>query len=101
MDERMRTTPRNEAWAAAGPLELRLVECLGKCAHAEGTVYTFANPYELPAGLCEAMATVARGYLWRVALGFPSWEADDPSVYRLHCPSKTGTVWELRKVDAG
>jgi hypothetical protein len=97
MEERRRPTLREAAWETAGPLELRLVELNGVCAHAAGTVYTFANPNELPKGLCEAMASVARGYVWRVALGFPSWEADDPNVYRLHCPSKTGTVWELRK----
>ncbi len=98
MDEGKQAAAREGAWAAAGPLELRLVELNGKCAHAEGTVYTFASPYELPKGLCEAMAGVARNYVWRAALDFPSWEADDPNVYRLHCPSKTGTVWELRKV---
>jgi hypothetical protein len=96
----MRITPRDAAWADAGPLELKLTELRGACAHAEGTTYTFANPYELPPGLCEAMATVVRGYLWRAALGFPSWEADDPCVYRLHCPSKTGAVWELRRAEA-
>jgi hypothetical protein len=101
VDERTHIVPRNAAWAAAGPLELKLTALQGACAHAEGTVYAFANPYELPSGLCEAMATVVRGYLWRVALGFPSWEADDPGVYRLHCPSKTGAVWELRRVEAG
>ena len=38
-------------------------------------------------------------YTWRVALGFPSWEPDDPTIYRIHCPCQTGTVWELRKAD--
>ena len=38
-------------------------------------------------------------YTWRVALDFPSWEDDDSSVHRIHCPAKNGTVWELRKVD--
>ncbi len=90
--------PRREAWEATGPLELRMTEKHGACSHAEDAVFRFANPYELPAELCAAMAIVATGYLWRAATGFPSWEADDPSVYRLHCPSKTGTVWELRKV---
>ncbi len=89
---------RRQAWEATGPLELRMTEKHGKCSHAEGTVFRFANPYELPTELCCAMAIVARGYVWRAAMGFPSWEADDRSVYRLHCPSKTGTVWELRKV---
>lgn len=103
MDDGMRVTPRTAAWQAAGPLELRLTELHGACSHELGATYTFANPYEIPAGLCEAMASVTRDYAWRAALGFPSWEPDDPGVYRLHCPSKNGAVWELRKLgpDAG
>ena len=89
---------RREAWESTGPLELRMTQRIGACTHADGTTFVFANPYELPAELCSAMAIIARGYTWRAALGFPSWEADDPTVYRLHCPSKTGTVWELRKL---
>ena len=92
---------RGGAWAESGPLELRLTQLDGACSHDAGTVYIFATPYELPSGLCEAMASVVRGYVWRAALGFPSWEADDPSVYRLHCPSKRGAIWELRKLPSG
>lgn len=88
---------RREAWDATGPLELRMIEKHGACPHEDGAVFTFANPYELPAEVCPALAIVVRGYVWRAATGFPSWEADDQSVYRLHCPSRTGTVWELRK----
>jgi len=37
--------------------------------------------------------------IWRVAQGFPSWEKDDDTVYRIHCPSKLGTVWEMKKAE--
>lgn len=89
---------RREAWEATGPLELRMTEKHGTCQHEAGAAFTFANPYDVPAELCPALAIVVRGYVWRVAMGFPSWEAGEPEVYRLHCPSRTGTVWELRKV---
>ncbi|NPV02886.1 MAG: hypothetical protein HPY53_16050 [Brevinematales bacterium] len=29
-----------------------------------------------------------------------SWEEDDRGVFRIHCPDKKGTVWELRRVSA-
>lgn len=91
---------RKAAWDGAGPLELRMVERYGTCSHEVGARIRIAHPNEPLTGLCPAMAIVANAYLWRAALGFPSWEADDRSVYRLHCPSRNGSVWELRKVAA-
>jgi len=89
-----------EAWRRTGPLLVRLVEKSGRCAHEVGDEFAYATPYDPSPELCHALAHVLDLYLWRAALGFPSWETDDPTVYRVHCPSKRGTVWELRKLSA-
>ena len=31
--------------------------------------------------------------------GLPSWEGDNPEVYRIHCISKKGTVWEFQRIE--
>ena len=87
-------------WQSAGPLELRLVEKHGACKHEVGEAYLYRDPYDRPKGVCFALLHVVDLYTWRAALGFPSWEADDRSIYRIHCPSKKGTVWQLTRVDA-
>jgi len=28
-----------------------------------------------------------------------SWNAEDRSVYRIHCPDRTGTVWEMHRIE--
>ncbi len=64
-----------------------------------GDVFYYEHPYSRPKEVqCHALLHVLELYIWRVALGFPSWESDDSSVYRKHCPAKKGTVWEVRKV---
>ena len=87
-----------ECWKQTGPLEIKLVRLDGKCQHGLGETFYYATPYKKPDGVCNALLHVLDLYTWRVALGFPSWESDDPGVFRIHCPSKNGTVWELRKV---
>ena len=87
-----------QLWDKLGPLEIRMTAKTGKCSHELGEAFRYEHPYSKPEGLCNALVHVLDLYTWRVALGFPSWEADDPTVYRIHCPSKNGTVWELRKV---
>jgi hypothetical protein len=37
-------------------------------------------------------------YVWRAALGFPSWNRENRKVFKLHCPDAKGTVWEMRKI---
>jgi uncharacterized repeat protein (TIGR04076 family) len=86
-----------EAWKSLGRIEIRMVEKIGKCVHEQGDVFYYETPYEKPKGVCKALLHVLDLYTWRVVLGFPSWEADDRNVYRIHCPSKKGTVWEVRK----
>lgn len=98
MSRKMMEAQYQERWKATGPLEITLVQKTGKCQHALGDTFYYKTPYEKPEGVCNALLHVLDLYTWRVALGFPSWESDDHDVFRIHCPSKKGTVWELRKV---
>ena len=84
-------------WKDLG-IEIRMTEKHGKCPHSVGDSFVYRSPYEKPANVCNALLHVLDLYTWRAVLGFPSWEPDDRSVFRIHCPSRTGTVWELRKV---
>jgi len=84
-------------WKELGPIRVRMIEKAGQCKHQLGDTYALENPYARPDGMCVALQHVLEFYTWRVALGFPSWEKDDRSVYRLHCPSKKGTVWEMSR----
>ena len=84
-------------WRNCGPIEIRLVEKIGNCKHNLHDRFYYKTPYERPDGVCAALLHVVDLYTWRAALGFPSWEDDDRRVFRIHCPSSTGTVWEVRK----
>ena len=85
-------------WKELGPIEVKLVEKQGKCSYKIGDKFFYKHPYEKPIGLCNALLHVLDLYTWRVSLGFPSWEKDDRNIFRIHCPSKKGTVWEMRKI---
>ena len=85
-------------WGELGPLEIKMVRQDGKCRHNLGDTFYYENPYKRAEGACFALLHVLDLYTWRCALGFPSWEEDDRRVFRIHCPSKKGTVWELRKI---
>jgi uncharacterized repeat protein (TIGR04076 family) len=88
-------------WDKLGPIAITLVEKNERCHHAVGDTFYYENPYQPPKEVkCHALLHVLELYTWRVALGFPSWEADDRTVYRIHCPAKKGTVWQIRKVPA-
>lgn len=88
-------------WEELSPIQVSMVEQSGNCCHGLGDTFLYKTPYEKPAGLCNALMHVLDLYTWRVTLGFPSWEEDDECVFRIHCPSKTGTVWEMRTVGSG
>ncbi len=88
-----------EFWSELGNLRITIVEKNGKCPHNIGDTFIFPHPYKRPEGVCYALLHIVELYTWRCALGFPSWEADDRTVYRIHCPSKKGTVWELRRLE--
>ncbi len=85
-------------WKDAGPIEITMTEKCGKCNHQLGDTFQYKTPYERPNEACFALLHVLDLYTWRVVQGFPSWEKDNPNVYRIHCPSKLGTVWEMKKV---
>jgi uncharacterized repeat protein (TIGR04076 family) len=78
-----------------------MIEKTGKCKHKIGDTFYYKTPYHRPEGVCAALLHVLDLYTWRAALGFPSWEDDDRRVHRVHCPSRTGTVWEMRRVKRG
>jgi uncharacterized repeat protein (TIGR04076 family) len=83
-----------------GPIETRMIEKNSPCFHELGDTFEYTHPYRPPTGkVCPALLDTLAPFIWRVALGFPSWENDDPRVYRIHCPFRTGTVWEIRRVE--
>jgi len=85
-------------WDRLQPIQVTMIEKCGKCMHSVGDTFRYENPYEKPSNLCNALKHVLDLYTWRITLGFPSWEEDDGNVYRIHCPSKKGTVWEMRVI---
>ncbi len=87
-------------WEKLAGIRATMIEKNEQCQHNVGDAFFYGNHYDKPAGICSALHHVLQLYLWRVSVGFPSWE-DDPSVYRLHCPDKKGTVWELRREPSG
>lgn len=84
-------------WKDMGKIEIKMVKKSGKCRHKLGERHVYASPYDKPQKVCNALLHVLDLYTWRVVLDFPSWEADDSKVFRIHCPAKNGTVWEMRK----
>jgi hypothetical protein len=75
------------------------VEKQGECKDGFGNTFYYDNLNKKPLTICNALLHVLDLYAWRVALGFPSWNADDRTVYRIHCPDATGTIWEMRKIE--
>ena len=70
----------------------------GKCGHEVGDTYTYNHALDYPEGLCPGIQEPARISVSHCAAGIPSWEGDDPNIYRIHCISKKGTVWRLERV---
>ncbi len=78
-------------------VKITCVEKNGKCEHNVGDSYVYDNPMAYIKGLCLGIQDPARPFVSHTASGVPSWEADDKSIYRIHCISKKGTVWEIKK----
>jgi uncharacterized repeat protein (TIGR04076 family) len=85
-------------WDNLGKVEIKMVEKHEECKHSIGDTFIYENPYKRPAGVCEALLHVLDLYIWRVTLGFPSWNSGNRKVFKLHCPDPKGTVWEMRKM---
>ena len=83
-------------WNQLSPIAIKMVIKSGKCKHNLGDTFYYKDRYEKP-DVCNALLHVLDLYTWRVSLDFPSWEADDTKVFRIHCPAHKGTVWEMRK----
>ena len=87
-----------ELWNKISPVEIKMIEKYEDCKHDSGDTFIYKNPYKRPDNVCFALLHVLDLYIWRVALGFPSWEEDDKSIFRIHCPDKLGTVWQMRRL---
>jgi uncharacterized repeat protein (TIGR04076 family) len=85
-------------WKKIGRIEIRMVEKHEECRHKLDDVFIYEDPYNRPAGVCSALLHVLDLYVWRVALGFPSWNGEDRKVHKIHCSDPKGTVWEMRKI---
>jgi uncharacterized repeat protein (TIGR04076 family) len=86
-----------QIWARIPPVKITNLVENEKCQHRLGDTFVFKNHYDKPNGICSALHHVLQLYVWRASLGFPSWEPDNPRVYRIHCPAKKGTVWEVER----
>jgi uncharacterized repeat protein (TIGR04076 family) len=86
-------------WDKIPRVEIRMIEQNEECQHKLGDSFIYENPYRRPANVCSALLHVLDLYIWRAALGFPSWNGEDRSVFLIHCPDRKGTVWEMRRFD--
>lgn len=85
-------------WNSLHKIQIQLVEKNGECKHNIGDTFIYDTPYKRPDKVCFSLLHVLDLYTWRVVLGYPSWNCDDRSVYRIHCPDATGTIWEMRRL---
>lgn len=86
-----------KVWNEFKQIKVECVEKYEECKHNIGDVYYYANPYDKPNELCSALKHVIDLYIWRVELGFPSWNQNNSKIFRIHCPDSKGSVWELSK----
>lgn len=87
-----------ELWTKSGPVQIKVTEKAGACPFNIGDTFVYSTPHDKPQGVCSDLLHVLDLYIWRISLGFPSWESDNRLIYRIHCPSKKGTVWEMKKL---
>jgi GNAT superfamily N-acetyltransferase len=83
-------------WAALPELQVECISATTDCKYKTGDIRLYRHPYEKPADFCEALCRVLDLYTWRAALGFPSWNEENPAEYLIHCPDSQGTVWRLK-----
>ena len=78
-------------------LRITCIEKLGKCHHEVGDTYLYEHAMSYPKGLCPGIQEPSRLVVSQCAAGVPSWEGDNPEIYRIHCISKKGTVWQIER----
>ncbi len=88
-----------KVWERVSKVEIRMVEKNEECKHNLGDRFVYESPYKKPAGVCNALLHVLDLYIWRAALGFPSWYGPDYRSFFIHCPDRKGTVWEMRRIE--
>lgn len=88
-----------DLWSKIGKVEITMVEKNEECRHNLGDTFVYENPYKRPDGVCSALLHVLDLYVWRAALGFPSWNGENRRIFKLHCPDPKGTVWEMKKIN--
>lgn len=86
-------------WDNISKVEIRMIEKNEECQHNLGDSFVYENPYKRPEHVCHALLHVLDLYIWRAALGFPSWNGEERGIFVIHCPDKRGTVWEMRRID--
>ncbi|HBD95039.1 MAG: hypothetical protein A2015_04150 [Spirochaetes bacterium GWF1_31_7] len=86
-------------WKNLPQLKITCVEKNEECKHNVGDSFIFKNPYTKPEGVCTALLHVLDLYTWRSTLGFPSWNSEDRSKFKLHCPDPKGTIWEMEAIE--
>ena len=85
-----------QLWEKLVPVKVTMTEKNEQCHHKLSDSFVYRNHYDKPQGICSALHHVLQLYILRASLGFPSWEKD-PGTYKIHCPDKKGTVWEIRR----
>jgi uncharacterized repeat protein (TIGR04076 family) len=85
-------------WSELDNIEIKCVEKNETCKHNVGDTFYYKNPYSRPDNVCSALLHVIDLYTWRAAVGFPSWNAENRKIFKVHCPDPKGTVWEIKKV---
>ncbi|HVP37348.1 MAG TPA: hypothetical protein VMT04_10160 [Terriglobales bacterium] len=79
-------------------VQVKLIRKIGKCPHEKGEVFVYVHPNCRPEGLCGAAAISLEPFVMRCSAKIPSSEKDNPKIYRIHCPSKKGTIWEIKRI---
>lgn len=92
-------TDYKDVWKKVGKVKITCIEKNEECKHNVGDSYIFETPYNKPENVCPALLHVIDLYIWRVTLGFPSWNQGNYKIFKLHCPDPKGTVWEMEKIN--
>jgi uncharacterized repeat protein (TIGR04076 family) len=92
--EEMKTIPVPDSFK---PLSVKVIEKRGVCpAYEIGDSFEIPSPFYWPKR-CPALWFSIWPYLIAAGFGYKSWEGDNPSIFRISCPSKKGIVLEMMK----